>query len=386
MTQEANNQETIKGKSLWKDALKKLRKDKIAMFGAFIIIILILIAFLADVIAPYNPDKQFKNGTTAYGMPLPLYAHSKKVELMRDHLFLKEIAIPAGTIFSTADNKNNFKAAVDINLTLKETVAYIPVSPVFTEMASVNDGTNLILGENQVEGIKSLTLRDDNLFILGTDASGRDVLSRLIHGSRVSLQVGLIAVTIAVTIGVFLGLVSGFFGGWIDMLIMRLTDITMSFPDLLLVMAIVAIRGPSLGIIFFAIGLVMWTGIARIVRSQVFSVREMEFIEAAKASGSSKALIIFRHVFPNVIAPVIVIATMDIAGAIMTEASLSFLGFGVKVPTSSWGSMINDGLSYFRDAPWLPILPGIFIAITVFAFNLFGDGLRDAIDPKLRNR
>jgi len=163
---------------------------------------------------------------------------------------------------------------------------------------------------------------------------------------------------------------------------MRITDIMMSFPELLLVMAIVAIKGPGLWVIFLAIGIVSWTGIARIVRSQVLYVREMEFVEASRAAGAKNSLILVKHVLPNVIAPVIVIATMGIAGAIMTEAGLSFLGFGIKEPTSSWGSMVNQGLGFFRDAPWVPIIPGVAIAITVFAFNLFGDGIRDAIDPK----
>ena len=193
---------------------------------------------------------------------------------------------------------------------------------------------------------------------------------------------------------------------------MRLTDIMMAFPDLLLVMAIVAVINPSqLGdserlldrvlnsffglagligvtpeVIFIcvAIAIVSWTQYARLVRSQVLTIREMEFIEASRSLGARDTYIMFRHILPNVAAPIIVVATMGIAGAIMTEAALSFLGFGVKVPTASWGSMINDGLGYFRDAPLIPLVPGLAIAVTVFAFNLFGDGVRDALDPRLK--
>jgi ABC-type dipeptide/oligopeptide/nickel transport system permease subunit len=248
--------------------------------------------------------------------------------------------------------------------------------------------------------------------LLGTDASGRDVLSRLIFGAQVSLQVGVIAIGLAVVIGTVLGLISGYFGGWVDTVIMRFTDIMMAFPDLLLVMAIVAVINPSqLGnsdraldkilngffgiaalagitpeVIFIciAISIVSWTQYARLVRGQVLTIREMEFVEASQSLGAKSSYIMFRHILPNVVAPIIVVATMGVAGAIMTEASLSFLGFGVKVPTSSWGSMINDGLGYFRDAPLIPLIPGLAIAITVFAFNLFGDGVRDALDPRLK--
>jgi len=376
--------EEVAGKSLWNEAFKRLKRDKVAMFGATLIIILVFVAITANFISPYKYDKQFYNATTAYGMPLPMSSYSKKIEVIRNPGFSKEIFIPINTMFVTLDNKNSFKVPIDVKIAPSDINPYIPVSPIFTEAMALQPGTALKLEEGTIEGINSFTLKNDNYFLLGTDSNGRDILSRLIYGSRVSLEVGMIAVGIALIIGVVLGLVSGYFGGWVDIIIMRITDIMMSFPDLLLVMAIVGIIGPSFEIIFFAIGVVMWTGIARIVRGQVFSVREMEFVEASKASGSSNSRIIFKHIFPNVIAPVIVIATMDIAGAIMTEASLSFLGFGVKPPTASWGGMINDGLSYFRDAPWLPILPGVFIAITVFSFNLFGDGLRDALDPKLK--
>lgn len=382
----ANLQDTgIEGKSLWKETFKRLKRDKVAMFGAALIIILVFIAIMADFISPCKPEKQFYNGTTAYGMPLPMNSFSKKVEIIRNPGFsMDSIVIPINTMFVTLDNKNSFKVSIDVLIKPSDMDIYIPVSPLFTETTQVKEGTPLKLEEATIEGISSFTLKNDKYFPLGTDSNGRDILSRLFHGSRVSLEVGMIAVGIALIIGVVLGLVSGYFGGWVDIIIMRITDIMMSFPDLLLVMAIVGIIGPSFEIIFFAIGVVMWTGIARIVRGQVFSVREMEYVEASKACGASNSLIIFKHVFPNVIAPVIVIATMDIAGAIMTEAALSFLGFGVKPPTASWGGMINDGLSYFRDAPWLPLLPGIFIAMTVFSFNLFGDGLRDALDPKLK--
>lgn len=392
------------GKGLWREAFKRLKRDKLAIVGAIIIIFLVIVAILADLISPFNPDKQYKNGTAVGGRPFPINSVSKNVLISFNKPVLKEIIIPDKTLFVTKDKKGLFQTSEKTVISPGTMKIEIPVSPLNIDMLRIPQGTSLSPIEIEIKNSQigkpifiykdikfpeidnmNITLKNDKYFLLGTEPTyGRDIFSRLIYGARISLQVGIIAMGIATIIGMILGLMSGFFGGWIDIIIMRVTDIMMSFPDLLLVMAIVAIRGPSLGIIFIAIGLVSWTSIARIVRSQVLSVKEMEFVEASKSYGASNNLIIFKHILPNVLAPVIVIATMGIAGAIMTEAALSFLGFGVKVPTASWGSMINSGLGYFRDAPWVPLIPGISIAVTVFAFNLFGDGLRDALDPRLK--
>jgi ABC-type dipeptide/oligopeptide/nickel transport system permease subunit len=219
---------------------------------------------------------------------------------------------------------------------------------------------------------------------MGTDIQGRDVWARLVYGARVSLSVGLVSQGIALALGVVLGLIAGYYGRWVDELVMRLADVTLAFPTLLLLIALVAALQPSLTVVFLTIGLVGWAGMARLVRGQVLVVRELEYVQAMRALGARNARIISRHVLPAVIAPVLIAATLGVAAAIMAEAALSFLGLGVQPPTPSWGAMIADGrdLSQLRGAPWTSLFPGLAIGMTVLGFNLLGDALRDALDPR----
>jgi ABC-type dipeptide/oligopeptide/nickel transport system permease subunit len=218
----------------------------------------------------------------------------------------------------------------------------------------------------------------------GTDIQGRDVFARLVYGARVSLTVGIASQCISLAVGVFLGLIAGYYGKWVDETVMRLADVTLAFPTLLLLIALVAALQPSLTIVFVVIGVVGWAGMARLVRGQVLVVREMEYVQAERALGAGDARIIAMHVLPGVIAPVVIAATLGIAGAIMAESSLSFLGLGVQPPTPSWGSMIADGrdLYQLRTAPWTSVAPGLAIGAAVLGFNLLGDALRDAYDPR----
>jgi ABC-type dipeptide/oligopeptide/nickel transport system permease subunit len=221
---------------------------------------------------------------------------------------------------------------------------------------------------------------------LGTDVQGRDVWARLVYGARVSLAVGLLSQVIALSLGVTFGLIAGFYGKWIDEIVMRLADVTLAFPTLLLLVAMVAALQPSLGVVLVTIGLVGWAGMARLVRAQVLVVRQLEYVQALRALGARDVRIVLRHVLPNVIAPVVIAATLGVAGAIMAEAALSFLGLGVAPPTPSWGAMIAEGrdLTQLRNAPWTSLFPGVAIGAAVLGFNMLGDALRDALDPRYR--
>jgi ABC-type dipeptide/oligopeptide/nickel transport system permease subunit len=222
-------------------------------------------------------------------------------------------------------------------------------------------------------------------FLLGTDTQGRDVLSRVLYGARLSLAVGLISQSVSVTLGVCLGLVAGYYGRWVDALVMRLADITLAFPTLLLLIAVAAAVKPSLPVVFLVIGVVGWAGMARLVRSQVLVLKRAEFVLAAQALGALDRRVLLRHLLPNVRTQVIIAATLGIAGAIMAEAALSFVGLGAQPPTPSWGSMVADGRDLLRVAPWVSFAPGMAIGIAVLGFNLVGDVLREVYDPKLRS-
>lgn len=236
----------------------------------------------------------------------------------------------------------------------------------------------------QYDLVRERLLPMSGTFLLGTDHLARDVLSRLLFGARISLTIGFVAVGISVTLGTLLGAVAGYAGGRVDALIMRIVDMMISFPRLILLITVIAIFEPSIFLIIAVLGLTLWPSTARLVRSEVLSLREREFVQAAEALGYSKARIVFRHLVPNALGPVIVAATLGIGNTIVLEAGLSFLGLGVQPPTASWGTMVADGRHLLLNAWWLATFPGLAIVFTVLAFNLVGDGLRDALDPRLR--
>jgi peptide/nickel transport system permease protein len=282
------------GDSQWSIAARHLRRNGAAMAGLVLIVILYLVAFMAPLLAPYDPIAQGDLTTMGYLAP------------NADHWF-------------------------------------------------------------------------------GTDQFGRDILSRIIYGARISLAIGFIAVAIAIVLGSLLGAIAGYIGGKVDALIMRFTDMVMAFPRLVLLIMIIALFEPSLTLIILVLGLTQWPGTARLVRGEVLSLREQEYIQAARALGFGRSRIIMRHLIPNVLAPVIVAATLGIGNTIVLEAGLSFLGMGIQPPTPSWGTLVADGRQNLIGAWWVATFPGLAIVVTVLAFNLVGDGLRDALDPRLRS-
>jgi peptide/nickel transport system permease protein len=220
--------------------------------------------------------------------------------------------------------------------------------------------------------------------LFGLDELGRDILARVLMGARVSLMVGLVVVGVSASVGMSVGALSGYYGGWLDQLIGRVMDVLMAFPGLLLAIALVAVLGPSLTNVVLALATIGWVGYARLVRAQVLRVREFDYVSAARALGATTPRVLVRHVLPSVVPTVLVQATLGMAGAMLSEAALSFLGLGVQPPTPSWGTMINGGRAHLLDAPHLTVFPGVCLAVVVLGFNFLGDGLRDAVDRRTR--
>ncbi len=352
---------------------RRLKKNKLAMAGLIIICSCFLVAIFGYIIAPdnsHNADLQ----TVEIQAKQPGYSQ----------LFLK---IPSSNI----NNQNIFQQAVS-GKSLQH--SYLPITNyrIIDEQVEVSkyvdEDTTVIqqyninqLTNNHPSEIKNNIIRKK--YWLGTDAFGRDILSRLIIGTRVSLAVGLIAVIISLTLGILLGALAGYYRGRTDAIIMWLVNVTWSIPTLLLVFAFTMALGKGFWQIFIAVGLTMWVSVARLVRGQVMAIKELEFVQAGRALGFKDSRIIFRHILPNILGPLMVIAASNFATAIIIEAGLSFLGIGVQPPQPSWGLMIKENYNFIiTHNPMLAIIPGIAIMILVLAFNLLGNGLRDAVDVK----
>jgi len=338
-------------KSLWYYSWIRFKRNKLAMAGLVILILLILIAIFAPLLAPFDPiDQTLEYATRQSG-------------------FVGNVLIKKGI------DGIDLIPFQYITATTKDSVLY-------KDFTGIDAG---ISRSELIDGDESDWHRNPE-YLLGTDRYGRDILSRLLYGSRVSLSVGVISESIAIFIGVFLGALGGYFRGKVDAFIMWLINVIWAFPSILFIIAISVVLGKGFWQSFVAIGLTGWVEIARIVRGQFFSLRETEYVEATRALGYKPLRIIFKHMLPNTIGPIIVTGTAGLATAIIFEASLSFLGLGVQPPTASWGQMVFDGYKYIVAGTnyGLAIYPSVAIMLTVFAVNLIGDGLRDAFDPKMR--
>jgi peptide/nickel transport system permease protein len=230
--------------------------------------------------------------------------------------------------------------------------------------------------------VKAILLSPGADHLMGTDGLGRDVFSRMLYGARISLMVGFVAVGIATAIGIILGAIAGFYRGWVDTVIMRIVDVMLSIPTFFLILAVIAFLTPSIWNIMIVIGLTSWMGVTRLVRAEFLSLRNREFVLAAQALGAKDARLIFTHLLPNSLTPIIVSSILGIASAVLVESGLSFLGLGVQAPQASWGNILTDGKEYIQFAWWLSLFPGLAILITVLGYNLLGDGLRDAYNPR----
>jgi ABC-type dipeptide/oligopeptide/nickel transport system permease subunit len=330
-------------------AIKRFKRHKLAFIAFYILILIILVAIFAGIVSPYSPDRQI------------LEFSSKGLFFSPDVICIKEnygtVIVPIKKI---VEEKESRLTAVDYTDNLIE----------FNKAVIITDNGEFVSRMH---------------FILGTDKFGRDILSRLIYGTRISVSVGIISQLIALFIGILLGSIAGFYRGYPDKIIMWIINVVWAFPSILLVIAISVVLGKGYWQAFVAIGMTSWIDIARITRGQIFSIRESEYIEAARSLGISDFKIIFKHIIPNSISPVIITSTVGLANAVIFEASLSFLGMGVQPPTASWGQMVFDGYKYLITGTNynMVLFPSLAIMILVFSINMVGDGLRDSLDPKI---
>jgi len=367
--------------SLGKISLNAFMRHSIALYASVVVFVLYSTAFLAPFIAPFSPYDQQDFLVTAYQPPLS----------QLNALVLKQ---PKALIIPMQDGDgmtirlaNRLISDFQILKTRNEPNAIRFVDEYRVEGNTVIYRQGMRTKSIPIEELSKAgkgNIAVTRTFVFGTDQYGRDILSRVIYGSKISLSIGFLVVLISVTLGTIIGVTSGYFGGWIDAIMMRIVDVLIAFPALFLILIIIATFGNSIFLIVITLSFTGWMGVARIVRSQVLSLKEQEFILAAKSLGLSNMRIIFRHLAPNTMTPVIIAATLRIGSIILTEAGLSFLGLGVQPPAPSWGNIINEGRDSLLNYWWISTFPGIAILTTVVCFNLIGDGVRDAFDPRMR--
>ena len=387
-------------------ALRKLRKDKLAMFSLGFIGLITIIALLGYAISPDSTpnanDQHLEIAACHPGFSV-MFLKLKQNQEVEQHNFFHKMLFGQESEFTTIPIYSYKIVGDSVNVEVytgdkneKLTTAYGLLDALFAidpltppqksgstyTFKSIN-GTTQTVSSAELRSLAEKNLIENRTYILGTDRFGRDLLSRLILGSRISLAVGLVAVCISLIIGLFLGATAGFYGKTTDLLISWLTNVFWSVPTLLIAIAITLLLGKGFWQVFVAIGLTMWVEVARVVRGQVLGLREKEFVEAAKVIGISNNRIIFKHILPNAINPIIIISASNFSSAILIEAGLSFLGIGVQAPAPTWGGMVKDHYGYIiLDSAYMALLPGLTIMVTVLAFNIIGNSLRDALDTK----
>ena len=344
----------IKGVSLWLDAWRRLKKNKMAIAGMVVVILYVIISLSAPI--------------------LPIYSYKKQV---LDHQFL-----PASLTKNAGQLMYEKKEKFFYALAAREGRSELSEN----EKQELRDIKKGIETETMVDGKGRTVLVHERRYIFGTDGLGRDLLARVIYGGQVSIAIGLIGTITSVLIGIIMGAIAGFLGGSVDYIIMRFVDVMYSLPYMLLVIIFMAMFGRSIFNLFFALAVVSWLTVARVVRGQIISLKNAEFVEAARTSGAGSIRIIFRHLVPNTLGVIVVFATLRIPTFIMLEAFLSFLGLGVQAPFASWGSLIQDGVYAMTTYSWLLWFPAAAMVLFLFSMNFFGDGLRDALDPQSKNK
>ena len=376
--------------SLWQLGMRSFKRNSISVVASVVIFVLYSVAFLAPFLAPFNPYDQQDFLVTAYQPPftrldalvlnqrrsvtIPLRTGSDNASRLTNALIVDSQKLKYRNHDYSLKFVNSYRVEGN-NVMFRQGIREKSIT--IAELKNLSGNAN-VTGDRKPGFVISRS------FVLGTDQYGRDIFSRVIYGSRISLSIGFLVVLISVTLGTVIGVSSGFFGGWVDNILMRIVDVLIAFPALFLILIIIATFGNSIYLIVITLSFTGWMGVARIVRGQVLSLKEQEFILAAKSLGLSNLRIIFRHLVPNALTPVIVAATLRIGSIILTEAGLSFLGLGVQPPTPSWGNIINEGRDSLLNHWWISTFPGIAILSTVVCFNLIGDGVRDALDPRMR--
>lgn len=342
----------VKPVSLWYDAWKRLQKNRLALLGLYVVLFYLLISLFAPFLPLYGPNDQ---NLLHANLP-PSFSPAGELALKKVESRIQKLE----EVLQRQD-REDLKKELDYQKTelqlLRETVAHDPVHK--------------------------------RVYVLGTDYLGRDMLARIIYGGRISIGIGIVGTITAVLIGIVIGAISGYAGGWVDNLLMRFVDVLYGLPYMLIViilMSLVKDNENSIFILFIAIAMVSWLTIARVVRGQIISLKNSEFVEAARSMGASQGRIIFRHLLPNTLGVIIIFATLQMPSFIMNESFLSFLGLGVSAPAASWGTLVADGVKGMELYPWRLLFPAIAMTIFLFAMNFLGDGLRDALDPQSKNR